>query len=82
MEARIGGYEAHHQMNAATIAVIPNDETGQLSVDALRQMIDDRVKLIAITHVPTNGGLVNPAAAAGHTRRYRARSGPRPVRDR
>ena len=49
----------------ATVEVIPNDEHGQLSVEALRRMIDERVKLVAITHVPTNGGLVNPAAAVG-----------------
>jgi selenocysteine lyase/cysteine desulfurase len=48
-----------------TIEVIPNDEFGQISIEALRQAIDERVKLIAITHVPTNGGLVNPAAEVG-----------------
>jgi cysteine desulfurase / selenocysteine lyase len=53
----------------AVIEVIDNDETGQVSVDALRRAIDDRVKLIAITHVPTNGGLVNPAAAVGRVAR-------------
>jgi len=53
----------------ARIEAIPNDETGQLSVDALRRMADERVKLIAITHVPTNGGLVNPAAAVGRVAR-------------
>jgi cysteine desulfurase / selenocysteine lyase len=47
------------------IDAIPNDETGQLSLSALENMIDDRVKLITITHVPTNGGLVNPAAGVG-----------------
>ena len=53
----------------AVVEVIPNDASGQLSVEALRHAIDDRVKLIAITHVPTNGGLVNPAAAVGQVAR-------------
>ncbi|MBV9788924.1 MAG: aminotransferase class V-fold PLP-dependent enzyme, partial [Chloroflexi bacterium] len=53
------------QRTGAIVEVIPNDEHGQLSVEALRGMIDERVKLIAVTHVPTNGGLVNPAAEIG-----------------
>ncbi|MEV1202785.1 aminotransferase class V-fold PLP-dependent enzyme [Microbispora rosea] len=47
------------------VEVVPDDETGVLSVDALRDMLDERVKLIAVTHVPTQGGLVNPAAEIG-----------------
>ncbi len=47
------------------VEIVPDDETGQLSVELLRQMADKRVRLIAITHVPTNGGLVNPAAETG-----------------
>jgi len=49
----------------ATIEVIPNDAYGQISIEALHKTIDERVKLIAITHVPTNGGLVNPVAEVG-----------------
>jgi cysteine desulfurase / selenocysteine lyase len=49
----------------ATVEVIPNDAHGQLSLDALRKTLDERVKLIAITHVPTNGGLMNPVAEVG-----------------
>ena len=49
----------------AVIDVVPSDDSGQISLDALRARIDDRVKLIALTHVPTNGGLVSPAAEVG-----------------
>ena len=65
-------YIAYLQVAARTgavVEVIPDDEHGQVSVEALRRMLDARVKLIAITHVPTNGGLVNPAAAVGRVAR-------------
>jgi cysteine desulfurase / selenocysteine lyase len=57
------------EKTGAVVEVIPSDETGQVSVAALAEMLDERVKLIAITHVPTNGGLVNPAAAVGRIAR-------------
>jgi len=53
----------------AVVEVVPNDDSGQLSLAALERMIDARVKLIAVTHVPTNGGLVNPAAGIGRLAR-------------
>jgi len=53
------------QRQDVEVVAVPNDEHGQISITALRQMIDERVKLIAITHVPTNGGLIQPAAAVG-----------------
>lgn len=54
---------------SVVIDVIPSDESGQIRVDALEPMLDSRVKLIAVTHVPTNGGLVNPVAAVGRIAR-------------
>ncbi len=53
----------------AIVDVVPSDASGELDIEALERMIDARVKLIAITWVPTNGGLVNPAAAVGQIAR-------------
>ncbi|MEO8643312.1 aminotransferase class V-fold PLP-dependent enzyme [Pseudomonas sp.] len=49
----------------AQLEVIPCDESGAVSVTALQQMIDPQVKLIALTWLPANGGLINPAEAIG-----------------
>ncbi len=48
----------------AVVEAIPTDPTGQLDVDALAELVDERVKLVSLLHAPTNGGLVNPVAEA------------------
>lgn len=53
------------ERTGATVEAVPSDETGQVDVEALRRMMDEDVALITLTHVPTNGGLVNPAAEVG-----------------
>lgn len=52
----------------AVVEVVDDDEHGQLCVADLRRRLDSgpgEVKLIAMTHVPTQGGLVNPAEQVG-----------------
>jgi selenocysteine lyase/cysteine desulfurase len=49
----------------ATIEIVPSTATGEVDVDALAAMLDERVRLVAMTHVPTSGGLVNPVGAVG-----------------
>jgi cysteine desulfurase / selenocysteine lyase len=53
----------------AVVEVVENDEHGQVSLEDLRGRLGDSaagpVRLIALTHVPTQGGLVNPAEAVG-----------------
>lgn len=67
-------YIAYLQMQKRTgcvIEIIPGDGDGATDPQALEEMIDDKVKLIAITWIPTNGGLVNPASEIGSIARAR-----------
>ena len=51
------------------MVVAPDDESGQIDVSALVDLIDDRTRLIGMSHVPTGGGLVNPAEQVGEVAR-------------
>ena len=65
-------YVAFLQMRKRTgcvIDVIPCGGDGATDPVALDKMIDDQVKLIAINWIPTNGGLMNPAAEIGRVAR-------------
>ncbi|WP_235830256.1 aminotransferase class V-fold PLP-dependent enzyme [Algihabitans albus] len=57
------------QRRGIEVVAVPSDASGQVDLEELERRIDPKVKLIAITHVPTNGGLVNPAAAVGRIAR-------------
>ncbi|MCL2535147.1 MAG: aminotransferase class V-fold PLP-dependent enzyme [Nocardiaceae bacterium] len=44
----------------ATVEAVPSDPSGRIDLEALDRMLDDRVRLVSLVHVPTNGGLINP----------------------
>lgn len=48
------------QVDGAVVEVVPSDPAGQIDLDALEGLLDERVRIMSLVHVPTNGGLVNP----------------------
>lgn len=47
------------------IVLIEDDRHGQIDLDHLRAELEAGAAMVSLTHVPTNGGLVNPAADVG-----------------
>ncbi|HEY0487442.1 MAG TPA: aminotransferase class V-fold PLP-dependent enzyme [Mycobacteriales bacterium] len=52
------------ERSGARVEVVPSDADGLIDLEALAGMLDDRVRLVSLVHVPTNGGLVNPVREA------------------
>lgn len=46
------------QAVGATVEVVPSDADGTFAPDALADMLDERVQLVSVVQVPTNGGVV------------------------
>jgi len=64
--ANIVAFLAAAHRRGVVIDRVPSDATGQVDVDAVADRLQRHdVALVSLTHVPTNGGLVNPAVEVG-----------------
>ena len=53
------------QRHGIEIVLIDDDEYGQVALDHMETELARGATMVALTHAPTNGGLINPAAAVG-----------------
>lgn len=53
------------QRDGAAVETIPSTPSGEVCLTQLAAMLDHRVRLISLTWLPANGGLIQPAARVG-----------------
>lgn len=63
--SNMGGLLRAREIQGLEVLVVPDDEHGQVDVTALESMLNERTRLVSLTHVPTQGGLINPAIGVG-----------------
>lgn len=61
----LASYYRAAQRAGARVELIPSRQDGSVDPAALAACIDHRVRLISLTWLPANGGLINDAAAIG-----------------
>jgi selenocysteine lyase/cysteine desulfurase len=54
------------------LVVVPDDATGQIDLERLEAELDSNVRAVLVSHMPTNGGLIQPAEEIGRVVRERA----------
>lgn len=60
------------QKRGLELVVVPNDASGQVDLERLADVLDHRVRAVLVTHMPTNGGLVQPVHVIGELVRREA----------
>lgn len=48
------------RFDGVSVEVVPSDDEGLVDLDALDALLDERVRLVSLVHVPTNSGQVAP----------------------
>jgi len=49
----------------ASVEVIPDGDDGTVDVEALGEMLDERVRIVSVNHAPSQNGLINDVVAIG-----------------
>ena len=53
------------KQTGAELVILDNNDVGEPDIHQLRKLINKKTKLISMSHIPTGGGLVNPASEIG-----------------
>ena len=53
------------KQTGAELVILENNDDGEPDTNQLRKLINKKTKLISMSHIPTGGGLVNPASEIG-----------------